>query len=83
MNSPYPNPFNPTVNIEFSVLGKSVIYLLVYDIKGTELETIFKGVQNPGFYKYSWTVGEYPSGTYFISLKTEKKKETKKIVLLK
>ena len=83
LNSPYPNPFNPTVNIKFSVLGKSVIYLLVYDIKGTELETIFKGVQNPGFYKYSWTVGEYPSGTYFISLKTEGKKETKKIVLLK
>jgi hypothetical protein len=56
---------------------------LVYDIKGTELETIFKGVQNPGFYKYSWTVEKYPSGTYFISLKTEEKKETKKIVLLK
>ena len=83
LNSPYPNPFNPTVNIEFSVLGKSVIHLLVYDIKGTELETIFKGVQNPGVYKYSWTAEKYPSGTYFISLKTEKQKEIKKIVLLK
>jgi len=83
LNAPYPNPFNPTVNIDFSIIEKSVIHLLVYDIKGTELETIFKGVQNPGFYKYRWTVGKYPSGTYFISLKTEKKKETKKIVLLK
>ena len=83
LNAPYPNPFNPTVNIDFSIIEKSVVHLLVYDIKGTELETIFKGVQNPGFYKYSWTVGEYPSGTYFISLKTEGKKETKKIVLLK
>ena len=83
LNAPYPNPFNPTVNIDFSIIEKSVIHLLAYDIKGTELETIFKGVQNPGFYKYSWTVGKYPSGTYFISLKTEKKKETKKIVLLK
>ena len=83
LNAPYPNPFNPTVNIDFSIIEKSVIHLLAYDIKGTELETIFKGVQNPGFYKYRWTVGKYPSGTYFISLKTEKKKETKKIVLLK
>jgi hypothetical protein len=83
LNAPYPNPFNSTVNIDFSIIEKSVVHLLVYDIKGTELETIFKGVQNPGFYKYSWTVGKYPSGTYFISLKTEEKKETKKIVLLK
>ncbi len=83
LNAPYPNPFNSTVNIDFSIIEKSVVHLLVYDIKGTELETIFKGVQNPGFYKYSWTVEKYPSGTYFISLKTEEKKETKKIVLLK
>jgi hypothetical protein len=57
--------------------------LLVYDIKGTELETIYSGIQYPGIYKYSWSAEKYPSGTYFIKLKTESYEETKKIVLLK
>ena len=83
LNAPYPNPFNPTVNIDFSIIEKSVIHLLVYDIKGTELETIYSGIQYPGIYKYSWSAEKYPSGTYFIKLETEKQKETKKIVLLK
>jgi len=83
LNEPYPNPFNPTVNIEFSIIEKSVIYLLVYDIKGTELETIYSGIKYPGIYKYSWSAEKYPSGTYFIKLETEKQKEIKKIVLLK
>ena len=83
LNEPYPNPFNPMVNIEFSIIEKSVIYLLVYDIKGTELETIYNGIRYPGIYKYSWNAEKYPSGTYFVKLKTESYEETKKIVLLK
>ena len=83
LNAPYPNPFNPTVNIEFSIIEKSIIHLLVYDIKGTELETIYYGVQNPGIYKYSWNAEIYPSGTYFIKLDSEKQNEIKKVVLLK
>jgi len=83
LNAPYPNPFNPTVNIDFSIIEKSVIHLLVYDIKGTELETIYSGIKYPGIYKYSWSAEKYPSGTYFIKLETEKQKEIKKIVLLK
>jgi hypothetical protein len=57
--------------------------LLVYDIKGTELEAIYNGIRYPGIYKYSWNAEKYPSGTYFIKFKTESYEETKKIVLLK
>ena len=83
LNAPYPNPFNPRVNIEFSIIEESLIHLLVYDIKGTELETIYYGIQYPGIYKYNWNAEKHPSGTYFIKLETEKQNEIKKVVLLK
>ncbi|HRE42092.1 MAG TPA: SBBP repeat-containing protein [Ignavibacteria bacterium] len=61
----YPNPFNPVTKIRFSLPKSSFVKLIIYDTFGRELETIFNGQVNSGFYEADWNAVNYSSGVYF------------------
>jgi len=44
----YPNPFNPSTEIQFSVPEDGYALLKVYNILGQEVATLFSGVRKPG-----------------------------------
>jgi len=79
----YPNPFNPTTTIRFTVLTRQTILLQVYDIKGRLIEKIANDTLLPGEYTYTWKVSGLPSGIYFVQLKTQSSSITQKITYLK
>ncbi len=79
----YPNPFNPTTTIRFSVETSHVSQLHIYDINGRLVETLFDGVVNPGEYKIDWNASNVASGVYFLQLKTINNVYNKKITYLK
>ncbi|MBZ0204660.1 MAG: T9SS type A sorting domain-containing protein [Ignavibacteria bacterium] len=82
--SPYPNPFNPILNIKFVNSNKSFVTLKIYDILGNELTTLIRGIKNPGEFKVQWNAENYPSGIYFIKLENEAGfSDIKKIILTK
>jgi hypothetical protein len=86
----WPNPFNPSTNIRFTVGGDApqAVALEVYDVRGRRLRSLTQGTLAPGTYLHSWdgrdeAGNELPSGIYFARLKVGKASETKKLTLLK
>ena len=79
----YPNPFNPTINITFSISQSSQAVLAIYDIGGSYLETISQSYFTAGNYTFLWNASEYASGIYFVKLDTDFITLSRKLVLTK
>lgn len=79
----FPNPFNPTTNINFSLPKSSYVSLKVYDLVGKEVKTLVDGNQQQGTYNITFDAVNLPSGIYFYTLKTNEFTATKKMMLVK
>ena len=80
----YPNPFNSNTTIEFSVKNNlENMELIIFDINGRKLETLFSGYMELGLKSVQWNSGQYSSGIYFVVLETKYSVESKKLVLVK
>jgi hypothetical protein len=80
----YPNPFNPSTTIRYSLPGTSPIRLAVYDVRGAEKAVLFEGMQAAGSHSVQWTAdGAFESGVYFIRLEADGLVRTHKATLLK
>ena len=83
LSDPFPNPFNPAVNIKFNHKYTSNAKLAVYDIKGRELTVLFDGMMSPGTSDFIWNASIYPTGIYFIKAISNGQTQVKKVQLLK
>jgi len=79
----YPNPFNPSTTIEFSLPEPARASLKVYNLRGQLLETLVDGPQAAGRYRLRYDASRLASGVYIYSLETPWGRETGKMVLLK
>lgn len=79
----YPNPFNPSTTIRFQMPERSEVSLIIYDILGNEVKTLFNEIKDAGFYDYDFNAGSLASGIYFYTLQTEKYSKTYKMILMK
>ena len=79
----YPNPFNPSTKIKYSIPQTSQVQIKVFDVLGNEIETLVNEEQPAGTYELTWYAGQLPSGVYFYQLKAGDFVETKKMLLLK
>ena len=83
LSDPFPNPFNPAVNVTFNQNYTSVVKLAVYDIKGRELAVLFDGLMPSGKSGFTWNAFIYPTGIYFIKAIGGNQTQVKKVQLLK
>ena len=83
LNSVYPNPFNPTTEISFSIPVEGHITLIAYNTNGQQVDIIFDGYQELGLHSYSWNAGRLPSGIYYIKLSDGINQQFEKAILLK
>lgn len=79
----FPNPFNPSTTISFSLPSYSDVSLKIYNILGQEIETLVEGQLSAGQYEYVWSSSTAASGIYFYRLRYEDQLLTKKMTLLK
>ena len=84
----YPNPFNPSTVISYSIPNVSYVSLKIYDMLGNEVKTLVSGEQQSGLHNIQWS-GEnnsgvkVSSGTYLYRLQAGDFIMTKKMTLLK
>jgi len=81
--SNYPNPFNPSTKIKYSIPQSSNAVIKVFDIIGNEIETLVNEEKSVGTYEVTWYAESLPSGIYFYRLQAGTFVETKKMVLMK
>jgi hypothetical protein len=79
----FPNPFNPSTKIKYSVPQSSQVQIKIYDVLGNEIETLVKEEKPAGTYELTWNAVNLPSGIYFYQLRAGRFIETKKMILLK
>jgi hypothetical protein len=84
----YPNPFNNRTTIQFSANGNEYAQLIVYDILGREVKTLFDGITEQGINSFSWdgtnNAGNIVvTGAYFYKLRVGDKIDSRKMLLLK
>ena len=84
----YPNPFNPTTTIKFSLKEDSDVSIMIYNIKGAVVRTLIDGEMNKAYHEIIWdgkdnTGKQVGSGVYFYKMKAEKYTATKKMILMK
>lgn len=83
LHHPYPNPFNPTTTIEFSLPNSGLVSLNVYDILGRKVETILNQHMDAGTHKLQWDASNVPTGIYFVSMVSGNFTQTRKVMVLK
>jgi len=87
----YPNPFNPTTAISYSLKGPlsgqlsaiSRVELTVYDISGKAVQTLVNERQEAGRHNVQFNASNLSSGTYLYQLKANGQVKTGKMLLLK
>ena len=79
----YPNPFNPSTNIDYVVSKSNIINLSVYDINGILNKELLNEYHRAGKYSITWDASRQPSGIYFIRAFNGEHYFHKKITLLK
>jgi len=88
LSNNYPNPFNNTSTILFTIPVSSFVTITIYDIRGNKVKSLIAEEKDAGSYRVTWdgtnnSKHTVSSGMYFYRLETDGFIRTKKMVLLK
>ena len=81
--SNYPNPFNPSTTIRYSIPEASFTSIKIYDVIGNEVSSLVNENKPAGLYDVQFNASDLSSGIYFYTIQAGSFKETKKMILLK
>jgi hypothetical protein len=87
----YPNPFNASFTVPFSLNEAMNVKIALYNIAGQQVMTILQSELNAGDYAYQVNAEDLSSGVYFVNVElsgtsaplSDRKTHTQKIVLMK
>ena len=81
--SNYPEPFNPTTRVTYSIPEAGELSVTVFDALGREVARLADGWHAIGNYDVQWDASSQPNGVYFITLRSAKSIKTIRATLLK
>jgi hypothetical protein len=79
----FPNPFNPTTRIKFSLPKTKVVRLNLYNPLGELVETVYSGNLPAGTYEINYNGHHLSSGIYLLQMQTSDYLKTIKLMLAK
>jgi hypothetical protein len=79
----FPNPFNLTTTINFSIPRASDVSMGIFDISGRLSDNLVSGKITAGNHAIVWDASAYPTGIYFCRMQAASFVETRKLVLMK
>jgi photosystem II stability/assembly factor-like uncharacterized protein len=83
LENAYPNPFNATTRIRFSVPEDGPVRLAVFDVRGAEIAVLVNGHLPAGDMEVRWDAVRNPSGMYLIRLTAGGRQQTRKVALVR
>lgn len=79
----YPNPFNPSTNISFSIPKTSPVRIEVFNVLGQPISVLFDQTMVRGVHNITFRASNFSSGTYFYRLITPEFTQTRVMTLIK
>lgn len=79
----YPNPFNPSTKIVYSIPSNEFVTLRVFDVLGREVVTLVNEEKAGGVYEIDFNAGNLTSGIYICKIQAGNFVESRKMMLLK
>ncbi|MCE1190184.1 MAG: agmatine deiminase family protein [Ignavibacteria bacterium] len=79
----YPNPFNPSTTLSYSVASPVLVSLIVYDPLGRQVQVLVNEVKQSGKYSAVFNAANLPSGLYFCRMQAGSYTATQKMLLIK
>ncbi|HWR83612.1 MAG TPA: T9SS type A sorting domain-containing protein [Candidatus Deferrimicrobium sp.] len=79
----FPNPFNPTTEVVFTLSSASDVRIEVFNVLGQTVATLADGHFETGSHSVTWQAEGIPSGVYFYRLTTGQQAETRKMLLVR
>lgn len=88
LDAPRPNPFNPRVEVRFSIDRTGSAELVVFDLRGRRVKTLHRGTLTAGIHTQIWegkddSGSAVASGVYFVQLSTETETFTQRMTLVR
>ncbi len=79
----YPNPFNPTTELRFTVPSTGLVKVVAYDVLGREVAVLQNNTLNEGLHTITFDGSNLTSGIYFILVEANGDNAFTKVTLLK
>jgi hypothetical protein len=84
----FPNPFNPSTKIEFSVPKEAPVSVRIFDIQGKHVATLIDKSMSAGVYRVAWNGksdrgGDLGSGVYFAQIQSGASRQSVRLTMLK
>ena len=83
LSAAFPNPFNPTTQIKFSLPVDEYVSLKIYDILGREVAQLVNEIKIAGEYEVTFDASQLSAGVYLYKIEAGNYKATKKLILMK
>ena len=79
----FPNPFNPTVTLQYTLRTERYIDLNIFDTLGRPVQRIERGLRSAGTHEIVFDAKDLPSGTYIYRISAGSETRTGTLLLLK
>jgi len=80
----YPNPFNPSTTISYTLSSVGYTNIRVLDMDGREVAVLLNKIESPGYYQLNWEPrSSLSSGNYFIHIQSLNNLIVKKVTFIK
>ena len=79
----FPNPFNPSTSLRFTLPITKFVNLAIYDLTGRQVDVIVSAFLMAGDHAFTWNAQGYAGGVYIVRLESESGTQVQRITLLK
>jgi parallel beta-helix repeat protein len=79
----YPNPFNPSTTISYSLPTNGNVQIKIFDVLGSEVAKLVDETKSAGKHSVEWNGSNYASGIYFYTITFDNQTLHKKMLMIK
>jgi hypothetical protein len=79
----YPNPFNPSTNIEFKLNEATQVKIDIYNNAGQKVKTLLNQQMQAGNHKVEWNASDMASGIYYYKIQANGVQDVERMILVK
>jgi hypothetical protein len=79
----FPNPFNSSTRISFTLSRSEYVQLAIYNALGQKIETLVEGMRSQGIHEISFIAKNYPSGIYLYRIQAGSFSDVRKMIIVR